>query len=377
MADLTADDGGELVIEELTGDRRRIRMRDRALPSRQSGFRFERVHAVDTQWQQGSPVGTQQPQGAELKPTRISGTWKDRYIDTDSPGVLASAPGTDEVPIATARNVASLFDDVCLKGQTVVVTYLDVTRVGILTMFAWDPKTPYDVDWEAEFEWQSDRVSAGRVSSVVSQDHGARARDVSGNAAQLEEATDFSATSVPLDPDATDGLGSQVDSVMQAAQAAEDAAFGVSDAVNDPVSSALSTAGAFGVVADNAVACAETIQARTYRSWVRVSSLADQASIAVGQVLATVAALWDVLFAARETERAATRHRLELARQAQGESARVVRARQGDDLRSLAQREGLSADDWPELADYNDLPGSELAAGQKVAIPSSRTGARR
>lgn len=364
------DDGG-ITIQETTGDRRTIRLVDRAMPMRQAGMRFEIEHAVNTDWIQGSPVATQQPQGPELKETSFSGSWHDRYIDADPPmATVALANGAPQA-VSSARDLSGLLFDVCRKGQVVRFTYLWIVRVGILKRFSFDPKTPNDVDWEATFEWQADGDAAARPSSVVSRDHGARAREVSGAAAAVDQASDFQVAVAPLDPDAIGALGTLVTSLGDSAQAAEDAAFGASDGVLGPVESALGTAGALGTVADNAEAVAESIYARTARDYMRVGDVLDQAGLDGQDVLAVASDLWTTIVACRETTRAATRHRRALARQAQGGARLVVRARQGDDLRSLLQREvgDAAAADWVDVADYNGLSGSTLETGQKVAIP--------
>lgn len=369
MAAFDALDGGGVTIEELTGDRRKVTLLDRAMPFRQNGMRFEREHATNTEWLQGSKVATQQPQGPELKETQFSGTWHDRFIDTNGPAMATmSRAGGSAQPVSTARELALLFDDICDKGQVVRFVYLWIVRVGILKTFAFDPKTPNDVDWEMRFEWQSDGAG-GRPSSVTPRDHGARAREVSGIVARLSDAADFQTSTAPLDPDALSEIGTAVTALASSAQGAEDQAFGLADGVLDPVESALGTAGALGQAIADAQSVAASIQGRTTRDWMATSSLAAQAGLDPQDVLATSVDLWNVTTTSRDAARAAARHRRALARQAEGRAQRIVRARQGDDLRSLLAREGVPAADWIEVATYNGLASSSLAAGQKVAIP--------
>lgn len=148
--------GTSFTIEQLDSNGETLRtivLRDRFMPYRE--VEWEVQQRVKTTWYPGNPVATQQVLGPMEMPTTIKGMWKDRF-----------AAGALEIDgIASSRRAAdavSLFHDLVRAGLPLRVSWFTEVRIGIMTRFTPSYDRATDVEWEAEFEWQS-RGDAGEV----------------------------------------------------------------------------------------------------------------------------------------------------------------------------------------------------------------------
>lgn len=122
------------------------------------GAKWGQKMRVQTTFNPGNPVGTQQVIGKTLEPTTFTGEWNDIYL------------GDGQAMILRAQ-----FERICNAGVSVEVTWGGalsgelgapvlsgdpIVRVGIMTAFAATPDRVQDVKWEATFDWRSAGESA-------------------------------------------------------------------------------------------------------------------------------------------------------------------------------------------------------------------------
>lgn len=144
-----------MTIAELTGARRTIVLRGRALPYRPVAWSSNM--RVKTTWYQGNPVATQQVIGPDLDPTVMEGMWKDRFMIGAESGQKGSAILVNGSPneVRNAEEAVALFYDLLRSGNKLIVVWGQEVREGILTHFEAKYDRPQDVGWRAEFDWSS------------------------------------------------------------------------------------------------------------------------------------------------------------------------------------------------------------------------------
>jgi hypothetical protein len=140
------------IIEELTGQRRSVTLKERALPYRPVAW-TSRMRTKLT-WYPGSANATQQVLGPEEAPTTVEGMWKDRFIQG---AVLVNG---DPLQIRSAEQCARLFYDLCKSGNVLRVVWGTEVRIGVLKEFSANWDRFQDLSWHCEFEW------SGRDDSV-------------------------------------------------------------------------------------------------------------------------------------------------------------------------------------------------------------------
>jgi hypothetical protein len=95
----------------------------------------------------GNPDATIQVLGPEELPTVMEGKWDDRYMDG---AVLVNGnPAT----CRTARELAQIFETICLSGHVVRVQWQTVVRYGLIKKFTPNYLQASRLEWSAEFEW--------------------------------------------------------------------------------------------------------------------------------------------------------------------------------------------------------------------------------
>lgn len=136
-----------VTITERGGERRKIVLRDRALPFRPVTWGGR--HRTRLTWYQGNPVATQQVLGPEEDPTTFSGSWKNRFIK----GSILVNGSADS--ITTAERAVRLFSDIRRGGAELDVAWGLEVRRGVLVAFSADWLRAEDCNWSMEFEWNS------------------------------------------------------------------------------------------------------------------------------------------------------------------------------------------------------------------------------
>lgn len=170
-----------IVIEELTGSKRKLELAGTGLPFRPAGFGDELT--VVTQFYPGNRRGTQQVLSPRVAPSDWSGMWR-------TPNLLRTpCTWTDEngaTTIGFAHNLWESFRRIFKGGQLLRVTWateslasatgsvpqrkLKVVRVGRLKSFAANPETVDDIGWSASFDWVADEDSEASKLQDVSFD---------------------------------------------------------------------------------------------------------------------------------------------------------------------------------------------------------------
>lgn len=166
---MAALDVPTLVIRELTGGQRTLRLSGRALPYR--GLAMGTSQRVEVEWLPGSPVGTSTLLGPTEDPLTINGVWKAKYViantGRDEVGRITSADGVmppltlnDEVFLSVAT-IVEVCEDFVRMGQELEVSWGPVLRRGFWKTFKPTWLTLNDVEWSASFEWVSRGETAG------------------------------------------------------------------------------------------------------------------------------------------------------------------------------------------------------------------------
>ncbi len=136
---------GAVVFEELTGSKRRVLLRGRALPYRAIELPMEM--RVKTQWYPGNPEATQQVLGPHLPPTDFNGMWKLRFLagSIDATGLF----------IDKVEDAVELFYDLVRSGNKIRFQWGAEEREGIMKAFVptWDRLQ--DCKWSITMEWSS------------------------------------------------------------------------------------------------------------------------------------------------------------------------------------------------------------------------------
>lgn len=151
-----------VIIEELGGQKRTLTLRGSGLPLQGAEWGGEQV--VDTSWNPGSPVATQQVLGPTEMPSDWEGEWRTNRLAA-LPCLLSQGGGSDQT-VTLADTLRGVMDDIRISGQLLRVTWVAkpgrrLVRVGRLTKL----RTPFeradDLRWTATFTW----ISRGGTSA--------------------------------------------------------------------------------------------------------------------------------------------------------------------------------------------------------------------
>jgi len=150
------------VIRELTGQRRAVSLRDRALPYRP--LVLEGTQRVKVSYPAGSPEGHGTVTGPTEEETEIEGMWKDMFIGTNLSGrpmilLFAARSGANTAgamtPVPTAVEAIELIDSMRIDGQQVEVEWGPIRRKGFIKKFRYKYHNVHDVEWSLTFIWTS------------------------------------------------------------------------------------------------------------------------------------------------------------------------------------------------------------------------------
>jgi LysM repeat protein len=141
-------EGTSLVFENMSKGvkPRKIVLRGRAMPYKEVEYGVKQT--VNTTWYPGNPVATQQILGPSLEPTEFNGAWKSRYIDN-----CVLVDGQNIGP--DLERVTRLFANACLAGIQWKVSWVSEVRQGVISSFTptWIRQT--DVNWKMTIDWNS------------------------------------------------------------------------------------------------------------------------------------------------------------------------------------------------------------------------------
>lgn len=152
-----------LIVEELTGKRRRVTLRGGGLPFR--GAQWSGELSVMTQWNAGNPEATQHVLAPQEMPSSWEGEWNiNRLVST--PCLFTEQGGSDQ-NVVLPYSLVDIFDSIRRGGQLLRVTWTEVSpgtaglpprdysikRQGRLTEFTVRPERKDDIPWSMTFDW--------------------------------------------------------------------------------------------------------------------------------------------------------------------------------------------------------------------------------
>lgn len=154
--------GGSVEIRQLDGDRpTTVVLRGRAMPYR--GTNWEIGQNTKRTVYPGNPVATLQLLGPSEEPTSMNGQWKDRFLSG------AIVKNGDPDAISSALEAVQLFGDLLRQGKRVRVQWASFVRSGLIKKFVATPDRAQDIAWDLEFEWDSrDDEEAPRATTEQS-----------------------------------------------------------------------------------------------------------------------------------------------------------------------------------------------------------------
>jgi len=346
------------IIEELTGESRRVELNGRGLPFRP--FTLKGVQRSETTWYPGNPRATQSIFGSGLEPTTVSGRWTTKFlVDTDS-----TPPITVNYTVVTsAREASEVLDSIRAQGQTVRVEWDGLVRRGILKEWEQSWFTSHDVEWTAKFEWSdsgddeagavlSHETSGGEVSLAI----GAALKELddSIDASDLNLGSFNPAGALNQVLNAISDIGDVVESILfVAANTANDSPFDQGRRLVALLTSVVDLAG-----------FASMLDLQPPRFF-----FTNGDDFGFGDYMKALAWQRNTVRNARRLQRLAALHRQVVLRTVQTQLLAVHTATAGEDLRDVSRTYYKTPFEWRRLLHFNSLESSELDAGQMILVP--------
>lgn len=406
-------DAPVITIAELTGQRRVITLRGRALPYRGS-LKFTSQQRIDEGEYTGFPRVNHTVLGGRELDTEMNGVWKDRFLGDESAGSdqQASAFIEDFVPdgvsvpvdsplsafnkLLSARDLCLLFESLAYEGPPLRFKWLHIRRIGRLEKFEQDWQNPHDVAWKMTFKWISRDEQVGLPSPAQTTLTGL-ADAFKAGAVDVHEATNFDDLD-DLDPRFADTIDIGVGKIEAAIAEVEDTIENRVQAIGD-ATSALRRVTSIGVfLRDQAQQLIDALDEVVYPAMVAVKQpgtavptgfsfdvLTDVSlgksgdfvesltSVPPGAAISAACQNRAAARAARHLKHVAARQRFSAIRQLEADSIGVVTIRDGEDLRDVAATFYGDSADWEQIRSYNELSTVSPPIGTVVFVPASGT----
>lgn len=340
-------------IEELSGSRRRVTLRGRALPYQNVAYTGKQRNKLT--WYPGNPVASLQVLGPELEPTRLQGMWKDRFLVGQVEVRGFEKPGT-------AEQLVAIFDSLRRSGNQLRVQWGAETRFGILALFEANWVRPQDVKWEAEFVWTGDQETAPRAGGVAQTNEALRK-------ALTATDDDFVMDPGTMKEEYRGDIVAGIDAMREKAGLVFD---GVRQVQQSPD-------GAPITAVQGAVAAVEALRSEgeaTIGVLVDVPYTVGQTFDSVIEVLEGEVWRRTTSLRVRQQRAAAQRQGRVLVKAAVPGAIAIVVVPADTTLRQLAITYYGSADDWQIIADVNGLHSSLVSAGTTLIITPKPSAAR-
>ncbi len=341
-----------LEIEETSGARRIVVLTGRALPYRGAAWGGSQRHKLS--WYAGNPKGTLQVLGPQESPTNLQGTWKSRFLGSESGAVFVA--GFDEV--TNAQGLVEVFDELRRAGNALRVQWGRQVREGILSEFEPSYITIEDVRWTCAFTWFGrEGVEAPRASAAEQPESELR-RD--------QNAVDDQAAFEPAT--VTEEYSEARRTGLSAVRSATTQLFDRSREIRSQAQDLVPAVTGFQAAAETLrTAIGSEVQALVERPYTEAQG--DDGVLAVLELDTWRRGLGRRLDALRARG-------LSEALSFRGQAVPPPLARlgvpAGISLRTLALRYYGSADDWTLIADANGLSASVLTAPTVLEIPAPR-----
>lgn len=366
-------------IREITGEQRTVRLVGRALPYRP--YTLKTSQRVELTWYPGNPEATSSIFGASEAPTQIIGYWKDKYIqpftDSEVSGFDVAPLQNQLVPITLNGNAvedvkeaAEIIDSIVRQGQLIEVTWDETTRHGHLKDFEKNWHNIHDLEWSMGFEWISrgepTMPSVFTTESSISDTSNLVTRQVS-------DLFTF-ALDIPFAADLTfqASLDVRLEAIANFSVDLEGSVTGLarqSITPQDAVRRSLATMS--GLILE-LVALNNFIDATVPGS---LNVELDLSAQSFGERLSATIYSRGVTKRSNDLKRLATLRRATLMSQLDTDLIGTYTAREGDDLRKVADIFYENSFEWQQLMVFNVLDTSVLQAGQIVLVPR-RSGPR-
>lgn len=359
-------DPSSFAILEMTGQRRLLELRGRALPYRPYTLRGKQ--RAEFTWYPGNPTASVQLLGAKEEPTQLRGQWKDRYLrssDDDGRGVVPTAVAElNGSQLADVHALVTVVDSMRRAGQLLEVTWDEQVRRGILTDFSVSWNRREWAEWEMEFTWQGQGEEESAVAFATAPDALTFTTRLSTLVSTLREKI---LAPFQVVQEFKDELTASVEAVESAAAELVNLQREVADAVFDVTDTIERTLAAAVTVRDGAADIVALVISTPPRAVVNV---VDSSALTLGEVLEVDVWTRGVKQAARDVERLGAEQSDELEDKLnQTDLLAAFVARQPMDLRDVSQTYYGSPDEWRRLLKYNNLASSKLLRGALVLVP--------
>ncbi len=369
--------GGSVEIRQLEGDRPTVVvLRARAMPYR--GTAWELGQNTKRTVYPGNPVATLQLLGPSEEPTSMNGQWKDRFL---SGAILKDG---DPGAVTTALGAVKLFEDLLRQGKRVRVQWASFVRAGLIKKFTATPDRAQDIAWDLEFEWDSrDDEEAPRATTEQSAPSG---QDLLRRQNELE---DVASLAPPSAAQELAGVIAFIDGIRDQVASLVDNLRTVETVVNAPAA----ILGAIQNGVRSLVAQLEDFRqrilgprtsARASRQRIKGDYTSPTGPGRRGGAASSSSSVQELQFeiwcrslgsSAGALSFQLQRLLLDVLSRSQPRTARVIVAKQGDTLYSLATRFYGSPDFANFLALTNRLTTAVVPAGYQLRIPERPFGA--
>jgi len=354
------DTGSSFTIREITGNQRALALTGRGLPYRP--YTLKTKQRVEMTWYPGNPVATATVLGAAEEPTTIQGMWKDKFIG--EPGAITFA-GSD---ITNVREAAEIVDELVRSGRLLEVTWDLTTRHGHLTSFEKSWTTTRDLQWTMTFDWISRGDAIAPVVVVIDASLG----DAVGTLQQLN--TDLQAEAeapFPTSPGYQQLLQGYLEDIDGFVNELFDTAANLARTALTPVDAVRR---AIATVSNLVFRCAELAAFLKAEAAAYLNVGAAIGGLLFQEKLGAEIYVRELLRRTRVLRDAAVGQRAVFLRQLRDELVGTHVARDGEDLRAIAETYYGSPFEWRRIMEFNNLTTSVLQRGQHLLIPRFTVG---
>lgn len=404
-------------FKELSGQKRVLRLLDRALPHRP--FKTIVRQRNDYSMLPGYAKASLTILGPEDAPTSINGRWSDKYISLSEEaadegnaversfvsidsaigatgqriGLGAPPPNAsnqlepavfDNIRVNTVRELTRIVDTWCREGRLLEVSWDTHAWHGIIeeVQLEWD--NSHDVHWTINFKWIS-RAEATSPSVIANE------LSVSSTASLFQKLADLLGTEA-LPPPFTMGndlfadVTAGINRIAATTQAIADTIQSVATLVMAPANAVRQVIALSNTIASQATQLVTDLQLTfvsggQYKRQTAVNApLAASAAtrpalvepvvgLSFSQRLVVAEYCNRVAGVAKQLRYAAVLKSREFAATLERDLLSVYSARAGDDLRNLSEKFYGTPHAWRRIMVFNGFTAPELTAGQTVLIP--------
>jgi hypothetical protein len=376
-----------LVIEELTGFKRRVTLKARGLPFPGS-IKFCTELDMDESKYVGFPRINQTVLSVHDKETEMTGAWHERFLDEDAINSSAAVneqldDGSEAVSvqsngIRTPVEACELFDDIARRASVLRVTWSHLSRVGRLATFEQDWSNLHDVKWRMLFKWIGKDNAVGAIAPARTSLVGLSAA-FSAAFADAKDATAFDSLSDKLDTGFADSVDSAVGKAQRSVADIADTVEQRFAAVTESVDAVRRVTTLATFVRDQAQDLIDTINGTVAALMLTGSAiertsldrtLATLTNVDPGTQIAAACQQVGAVRAARALKHVAARQRHNALRNLDNNVIAIVRMKAQQDLRDVALRWYGNADDWEQIRSFNSFPSSQVKTGTVVFVPA-------